>query len=1415
MKHKLLKLLHLVVISATFCSLSYADNYELRGKRISSADGLLCNAVNEMVQDNYGYIWMGTTNGLCRYDGYNFVNFTSLSSDPKRKTDSHIGRLYINNKTDLLWVRTSTYIQTCYDIRKAKFVDYTGCGDNFRNYYNNFVSSMGMWMFSSKFGVRLITYKDGKFNKIDYTKENGSLPSNNVKTIKEDRYHSVWIVTDHGFSMVDQQGKARIIDNKSNILTCKSSKGENFFFTSDNTVLIYNHEGKLIKRYAPPSTLGPFNDIAASFVWNNKWVIFTKNTTYTMDVSTGAFSIPADMQIKNAVEQQGVSGYKFVSNESGNLWIFSNKWKRVLKLIYDATYTNNKIHKFSIAKDKNGILYIATYGNGMFVYNPVNNDLKHYTAEDANPLIYSNYLLCVMIDKAGNIWTGSEVAGASCITKFKGATAKYVLPEPDRRGDWSNNIIRIAKQPDKSILICTRANKIYRYNPNDGSVTFLKEMKACVRAFITDRNGHTWIGTYGDGIFVDNRHYCTDDKKFNIPYNIIYDICCDKYGRIWIATWGGGILMTQYNNGKPMKFRRFLNRNVNESDVHDLELGSNGDLWIATNNGLYLLDTNKKNLTDKSFKNYCTENGKFPNNELLCLHYSKKGKLWVGTPGKGIIECTYNASDGEIAYKELTTKQGLINNNVNSIIEDSEGNVWTGTEEGVSTINANNSIVSNLFSTLLQSNAFTEKCAILSDDGKLLMGTSYGMAVVTPNNNKDNKENLKTRITDLTINGISIYETNNAENDLQEDISVTKKIVLDYNENSLSIFYSNFNYSNIHSALYTFYLEGFEKSWLPLTSVNHADYNNLNPGHYVFHLRSLNSDKDETTLIIIIREPWYNTWSAWSIYIIIIVSISFVIYRNWRKNFELSQQMKVEKEVSDFRQNFFTHIAHEFRTPLAIIQGAIDKLSQGDAATSKAALQTARRGTRRMLRLVNQFMEYRRLNSGSMPLSIEKSDIIDFIRKIYQDFWDMSKQKEIQITFTPFEKKYEMFFDKYIVESMVYNILSNAVKYTPMKGSVQLTVKLDNDNKSIIISCEDSGAGIADRQTDELFKPFMHGYVSQGGMGIGLYTAHQMAIVHKGSLTYRRATDEGGSIFIITLPTDENVYSPDDYNNIKAIEISNKEEEKTEEIIRELKPNAYNDITIAIIEDDPDMMEQIKTEMSVYFNVECFMDGKSGYEWVIKEKPSLVICDVMLPDINGYDVVKKIKKEISAFKIPVIMLTALDDDTHQIKGYEAGADDYMVKPCNFRVLIARATQLIQWSRRLANAPTQAMENNGSDNSDSIVTSRADKNFKDNVQTIVYQHIGDPDFNIDQLASMLSMGRTKFYGKMKELSGVSPNKYLSNERMRIAAELLLEGEMNVAEVSYKVGFQDTSYFNKCFKAKYGVVPSKYGKDNANV
>ncbi|WP_033148529.1 two-component regulator propeller domain-containing protein [Prevotella sp. P6B1] len=1379
--------------------LTAQDKLLTNSRHISSADGLPSNQIFDMTQDADGYIWMAAANGLCRYDGYQFYNIYNLGPDGD-PIHGVVGYVFPDDDKRHLWMRTSTYVYCCYDLRTGTFIDFTGKKDYARTYRRFIRGRQGVvWMFDDESGVRRVKGSaDGLVSCIDYTKASGTLPVNHVNDAFEDQQGRLWTMTSSGITIIDAQGKARTIAQ--GVFFRRGIQIGHTMLALTNTGLIYTFDenGRELRRIAIAADMKKINMVSASFEWHGCWMIMTNNETLMVNPKDGTANATNKYHMQGGAQMEGLSSddqNHFVSNSTGILYVFPAKGDmRVLNLMQGVKSTVERFRRYNIKKGADGLYYIASYGNGLFVYDIEHDRLQHYSATSPWAIVGNSYLNNILIDRSGCIWLSEESTGLTCILPPDRTNADYFYPQPNRKGDWSNFVRMVNYAGGNRVLLSTRDNLLYELNPATWQHQQPQSLPAAVYAYYKDTKGHEWMGLRGGGLYIDG-------KRIDFPSAQIYDITEDPLGRLWIATWGDGLFVVHLEADGLLNTTHLMKRSYNESLIRIIRADNRHQYWLASNNGVYHIDMLKKTLTNNDLISHNIQQGDFPFDEISCLMPDSAGNIWVGGRGGGLQKCRYDNGKFTIE-RSYTTHDGLITNNILSITTDRQGNIWAGTDNGITCIRKDQKVNSYQFGHTMESNIYSENSTAMLPDGRLLFGTAYGMMILQPERlNAELPEKAgRPIITMVSIDGVARYLSTSDQ-----------QLVLNHDQNSIELGFSNLDYAGISSTQYRYYMEGVEHDWRQLTSDNSARYNSLPPGTYLFHLSSLNKNNqwsEEYVFTIIIRQPWYNTWWAWLIYLFIIGVLCWYFYRAWRRNFELNQQIRVEKELSTFRLNFFTHIAHEFRTPLAIISGAADKLTQkGSEQVSRSAVQTVRRGTLRLSKLVNQLMEFRRINTGNQRLGVMEGDIIKLGRATSDEFREMAARKEQQLTYTPFAHQYQMTFDPHLVETILYNLLSNAVKYTPQGGHISLKVKLLEERQQIQLMVEDNGPGISEQQMPQLFQPFMHGYVSQGGMGIGLYTAYQSARLHKGTLTYERIAAEGGSRFTVSLPASADVYTSEDYASATAVNTSY-QSEATPDHIRELAPVAFNEnITVAIIEDDLDMLDQIRDSVGRYFRTVSYTAGSKALAGIAEQQPHLILCDVMLPDINGFEIVRQLRASETSRHTPIIMLTALDGDDQLLRGYKAGADDYMVKPCNFELLILRITQLIKWYSRVQPIDTAASTAAAPQ---PIITDEADQRFREKMETIVAQHMGDPDFNVDMLAALLKMGRTKFYGKMKEFTGMSPNTYLQTERLKKAADLLIEGDLNVTEVSYKVGFQSPTYFYKCFKEKYGVPPSKYGK-----
>ncbi|MBQ1221905.1 MAG: response regulator, partial [Alistipes sp.] len=597
-----------------------------------------------------------------------------------------------------------------------------------------------------------------------------------------------------------------------------------------------------------------------------------------------------------------------------------------------------------------------------------------------------------------------------------------------------------------------------------------------------------------------------------------------------------------------------------------------------------------------------------------------------------------------------------------------------------------------------------------------------------------------------------------------------------------------------------------------------AAYKNLSPGSYLLRVKACNrvghwNDEEAVLKIVIVPPFWKTTW-AFLIYALLIGAILYFAFRLMQKFNTLRNRIAVEKQLTEYKLVFFTNISHEFRTPLTLIQGALEKIQRRGKVPKEMtdSVKVMEKSTNRLLRLINQLLEFRKMQNNKLALSLEQTDVVAFLYEIFLSFNDAAESQRMNFKFLPSKPAYKMFIDKGYLDKITYNLLSNAFKYTPNGGTVCFSVEVNETSKQLIITVSDTGVGIPKEKQHELFKRFMQSSFSGSSVGVGQHLTHELVNVHKGTITFRE-NEGGGSIFTVTLPTDTSLYEETDclviHNALLqkeelATPPSTEENSEEEEAELVLPAEPLNTRKVLIIEDDNDVRAMLKEEVGQYFEVETASDGLSGLERARTYDADLIICDVLMPGMTGFELTRKLKNDFDTSHIPIILLTAMSSPESHLNAVESGADSFITKPFSLKLLMTRAFKLIEQRDKLR----EKFSHDPNMMRPAICTSDKDKEFADKLQRIMEQQIGNAEFTIDEFASMMGLGRTVFYRKTRGVTGYAPNEYIRIVRMKKAAELLRENRYKVAEVSYQVGINDPFYFSKCFKRQFGVSPSAY-------
>lgn len=1413
----------LFILLAFFIQKTSGNEIELRSKYMNTTNGLSNNSVRYLYQDSKGFIWMGTLNGLSRYDGNTFRNFY-----PERKehgqfslSESHIYNIQ-EDKNGFLWIG-SNYLYSCYDLQNDRFIDFTGNGELEQIYSNLTIASNGdVWLWHQYNGARQIMHQpDRSMTSVTYKTEDGNLSDNRVQFIEEDPSGRIWIGTQRGLSSISN-GNATIIDKKSDFRFAASYRQNMYFLTSNGN--IYSHQtasGQFSLKASIPADTERITP-TGHLILKDKWVIFTNTGVYDYHFETNQLTAHPGLNIKHGEVYTDNHHNYWIYNHTGRVYYILSDTEAIkeFQLIPPDKINYIDYERYHFIHDSRGIIWISTYGNGLFAYNVNEDKLEHFVsnAKNISP-ITSDFLLYMMEDRNGGIWVSSEFSGLSYINiSNEGITRIY--PESSDLFDRSNTIRMLTRTENGEIWVGTRRGGLYKYDLQLNSKT--KEfMESNVYAIAEDEKGVLWIGTRGRGLKIGNTWYKrVPSDPSTISFDHIFSIHRDRKKRMWVGTFGGGLNMAEPTAEGGYKFRHFFEDQTGVKEVRSIAEDENGMIWMGTSGGICIFHPDSLLANPHNYHLYSYTNGKFNSNEIRYLQPDKDGGMWIGTSGTGINLATVSNDYQTLEYKHYGVTEGLANDMVQSLLSDDNGHLWVATEYGISKFDTKTHSFENYyFSSYTLGNVYSENCACMGANGKLYFGTNHGLAVIDPRYVPSNRFLSPVVLTNLYVNGIQM-NPEMEDSPLKKSFAYSDEITLKYFQNSIIVDFTTFDYSDNEQTQYTYWLENYDKEWSKPSHTNSATYKYLSPGTYTLHVKSCNSagiwNEKETTLKVVITPPFWMTIWALFIYLILLIGglyFAFHVIRNFSR---LRNRINVEKQLTEYKLVFFTNISHEFRTPLTLIHGALEKIQRnGNIPREQVGpLHIMEKNVQRMLRLITQLLEFRKMQNNKLALSLEKIDVIAFLKDIFVSFSDEAKQKEIQFSYQPSVACYPMFADTGKLDKIVYNLLSNALKYTPAQGSVTFSVTVDEDKKLLQMQVTDTGVGIPKEKQGELFKRFMQSNFSSDSIGIGLHLTHELVSVHKGSISYQE-NNGGGSIFTVCLPTDESIYAKTDFlvaDNVlikQPIEPVLPPPTRFEELspLPEPSVNPLNKRKVLIIEDDNDIRQLLKEEIGIYFEVEVAEDGISGYEKACTYDADLIICDVLMPGMNGFEVTKKLKSEFQTCHIPIILLTALNSEENQLEGIEAGADAYISKPFSIKYLLTRVFRLIELREKIR----EKFSKEPGIMHLAMYTTDRDKEFVDRMTAILEKNIIRPEFSIEEFAQMMNLSRSVFYQKVKGITGYAPIEYLRIVRMKKAAEIILQqSDLTIAEVGYMVGYNDPFYFSKCFKSQFGISPSVYKK-----
>jgi signal transduction histidine kinase/ligand-binding sensor domain-containing protein/DNA-binding response OmpR family regulator len=1326
----------------------YAQEYPVKFLDIS--DGLSNNSVTTIFQDRDGYMWFGTYDGLNRYDGYNFKVFRNRINDKKSLT-----------------------FNTIYNIE----------GDAKNN----------IWIGGSQ-GICIYDKTTAAFHTVNY-----AFTSNSKPKVLKDIIHQIKSVSDNLVLVASQNSGLLIFENG-------SFTGKHVALKSkSNLVTINNYDATVLQEDSK----------------NNRCWVYVRNVgvcSYSYRTKSLKLIYPLFMAVKC-----------MALSKDGNLWLGTDEGVYLFDTktnLLSANYFLNKCSVTDILIDKKNEIWLTTDGCGVYKISGNTKTAIPYTFAKEKQLVKSNSIMSLFEDVSGNKWIGTLRGGISMLSN----TPKYFK------------------------------NIKYQAKDNDPAENF-------ILSFCEDEKKNVWVGTDGAGLKYWDRknntyttygNTATAGKK--LTSNFITSIVRDTNNEIWLSTWAGGVNRINPKNNTISYFSCYnpFTKQV-EKNIWFVYRDSKNNIWAsATNEGtLYLFDRIKNSFTlfDKSISNLqClteTSDGKLwggnyntlfsiekegkkihkinIGNPVRCIHEDKDNKLWLGTQEGGLLLFDRKTNK----FKRLTTDDGLPSNTILRLLEDKEGNLWMSTYNGICRFDKKRKTFRNFsVNDGLQSNQFSFNAGIELSTGEFLFGGINGFNLFFPEAIKGFNQDNNLLLTDFYVNNQPIEENKN-ELIAQWDANKIKIVRLPYDQTTLSLEFVVVDYNNADKINYAYYLEGWDEQWNYVGQARRANYARLAEGKYVFKVKTTNFkggwNKEVNLVTVVVLPPWYRTWWAYTLYLLGGIAAIFA-YIQYNKNKEqLKYKVKIaeleskkEKEIAEKQSSMFTYISHEFRTPLSLIINPLKKAVQKESVqngSSGSDLAIAHRNARRLLSLVDQLLLFRKAENDADILRLSTINVNSLCNEVYQCFVSQAKEKNIIYNFDIPEQDIAIIGDYEKIEIALFNLMSNAFKYTPIGGEV--TLKLTETDNDILLEISDRGTGIRKSDIDLIFEKFkqVNSKASVGtGFGIGLFIVKYFVDKHNGTVSCESEIGKG-SVFKLTFLKG--------HSHFEDIEVSSAVPQRSqlfdELIIDDTEENLqlanagiaeddFNKLlltdkrSVLIIDDNADIRGYLIKLFSNAYIVYSAENAEDGLKLTKKHLPDLVISDITMEGMDGIELCRKIKENNSLSHIPVILLTASKNPETHLQGISDGADDYITKPFDDDILVARVDSLLKNRSNLRKyfLDSITLKEN---------THKVPLEYQEILKkciAIVESNIHKRDFTIKNFALEMGMSHRTLYTKIKIISGQTLNAFIRSVRIRRAAMLMLTEEMNIAQASAEVGFEDPKYFRQQFVKLFGMTPSEYIK-----
>jgi signal transduction histidine kinase/ligand-binding sensor domain-containing protein/DNA-binding response OmpR family regulator len=1448
----------------------YGTIYSIEIERFEHLDtraGLSQNNVLSMYCDHQGFMWFGTWDGLNRFDGYSFKIFKSEEGKKNALTHNRISGIW-EDSLDNLWVKTYEGYYHYLIPETEEFITfpfYYKSIEEKNSAINCFFQPVKdeIWLGSNNSGAYYLKYDTmaGRYRATQFLSRGPSSISNNaINFIISDDKDNIFLGTNRGLNFLKKSELSRGTPYFNHLyasyhFTSSDRFGPMLYFgTKSNGLLLYDL--KQMKFTNPSPGLNIFKNTEIKDIRStlkSGWLIIATR-------GKGLFLYNPHNDSSLNFNRYGIDIISVFEDSYGMIWIKTEQFG----IIRVNSYTGEEKHYTLTPKeiqpvidderpyyyeDKDMNFWIGIHGGGLALFDRSNDSFIFYRNIPNSPYtISSDFVHCIAEDKSGLLWVGTG--------QFNGGINKAITSNPSFRqiipkkslDNLADNVVRcLYRDSNGYIWMATKSGIIYIYTPEFRLLNTLEYLPLLhgnlpgynVYTITEDSHGYIWMGSKGGGIVVSSKpvgrnpeyykqirfhsYKHTPGDSLSLCHNFVYSVYQDSEGKVWIGTYGGGLSIVMSRTGDRLVCRSVntMNSTLSSNDVRFVFEDSKERLWVATTFGLNMLQdihAEEDTLRFRTFFYDPQDEGTISYNDIVHIFEDSENRLWFATLGGGASLLSV-IDQNNAGFRHFRKKDGLINDAVFAILEDKNHHIWFSTEKGISKLDPSTGTFENYDrNSGLFSENFSENTCCMTSGNKLVFGSTNGTLVIDPDRISKTRYEPPIIITNFQLFNRTV-DFNDPEAPIHQPVETLDTIVLQYYQHSFSFEYAALSYFAPDQNKYEFMLENFDEGWNEVGNQRKATYTNLVPGDYLFRVRAASWDgtwnMEPKSIYIRIIPPWYKTRLAILAFIAVMLIITFIAWRIFLNYYRLQNDLKVERRVNDIKLQFFTNISHEIRTPLTLILGPIEDIKSLKSLPRMLMerIEIMERNGKRMLRLVNQLLDFRKIQKDKMKLKVKEIDLVSFVRDIYMHFIPVARHKHIDFKFISQEEKITVFVDPNKFDSVVFNILSNAVKYTKDNKSIVIEVAR-RDEQTAEVRVTDQGMGIPPEKLDVLFQRFTSLSSSSSaleGTGIGLNLSYEIMKLHKGDIRVESEINKGSRFSIQVLlgsshfSEEEIIVAQEEPEPLKHD--ADFDLESLQEDTLKLKETLGNHVPrLLIVEDNPEIIIYLKKILSGYFELKSAVNGKDGLEVIKGFHPDLIISDVMMPVMDGIEMTRCIKSNIETSHIPVVMLTAKSAIEDQILGIDSGAEAYLLKPFNAEYLLAIIRNII----RQRDIVISKYRDKKQVEPEMIKITPKDDEFLKNIVEIIETNYSNPEFNVERLVDISKFSRTVMYNKIKGLTGLTPVDFIRQMRLRYAAGILRESDRNVSETAYLTGFNDVKYFSKCFKDMFGISPKDYRK-----